>query len=182
MAPVIALPTLRSHPRWYPRWGLRGACSLGARSCGPSRTLSLLPPHPAAMSPGGGGAALPPLPASPTLGGAEVCGGGGGPLSSSLHSTHVAGTMQAWRRHEARHLSLCRGGGLQCVTRRPPSYPACAPLGVVVPSLSLRRMYICIFVYPLIYTPLPYFTWLHSKVRVKGKTCCIHVAEGTRLD
>ena len=32
-------------------------------------------------------------------------------MSSSLRSTHVAGTTQAWRRHEARHLSLCRGGG-----------------------------------------------------------------------
>ena len=76
-------------------------------------------PHPlAAASPpcrfvlGGGGAFRPPLPASPTLGGAEVWGGGRAPLSSSLRSTHVAGTTQAWRRHEARHLSLCRGGGL----------------------------------------------------------------------
>ena len=76
-------------------------------------------PHPlAAASPpcrfvlGGGGAFRPPLPASPTLGGAEVWGGGGAPLSFSLRSTHVAGTTQAWRRHEARHLSLYRGGGL----------------------------------------------------------------------
>ena len=36
--------------------------------------------------------------------------------------------------------------------------------------------------YPLIYTPLPYSTWLHSKVRAKGTTWCIHVAEGTKLD
>ena len=53
VAPVVALPTLRSHPRWSPRWGLYGACSLRARSCGPSRTLSPLPPHPAALSSGG---------------------------------------------------------------------------------------------------------------------------------
>ena len=36
--------------------------------------------------------------------------------------------------------------------------------------------------YSLIYTPLPYSTWLHSKVRAKGTTWCIHVAEGTKLD
>ena len=79
-------------------------------------------PHPlAAASPpcrfvlGGGGVSAP-LPASPTLGGAGVWGGGGGggAMSSSLRSTHVAGTTQAWRRHEARHLSLCRGGGGAC--------------------------------------------------------------------
>ena len=65
---------------------------------------------------------------------------GRAPLSSSLRSTHVAGTTQAWRRHEARHLSLCRGGGgLPCVTRRRPSYPACAPPGVVVPLLHACR-------------------------------------------
>ena len=112
VAPVVALPTLRSHPRCPPRWGLRGACFLRARSCGPSHTLSPLPPHLAALSSGGGGggAVRPSLPASPTLGGAEVCGGGGG-LSSSLRCTHVAGTTQARRRHEARRLSLCRGGG-----------------------------------------------------------------------
>ena len=112
VAPVVALPTLRSHPRWSPRWGLHGACSLRARSCGPARTLSPVPPHPAALSSGGGGGALfaPPYLHPPPLGGRR-CGGGGAPLSSSLRSTHVAGTTQAWRRHEARHLSLCRGGG-----------------------------------------------------------------------
>ena len=52
--PVVALPFLRSHPRWSPRWDLHGACSLWARSCGPSRNLSPLPPHPAALSSGGG--------------------------------------------------------------------------------------------------------------------------------
>ena len=128
VAPIVSLTTVRSHPRWSPRWGLHGAWSLRARLCGLSLTLSLLPPHPAALS-WGGGAFRPPLPASPTLGGAEVCVCGGAPLSSSLCSTHVAGTTQAWRRDEARHLSLCRGGGLPCVTRRRPSLPACAPPG-----------------------------------------------------
>ena len=91
VAPVVALPTLRSHPRWSPRWGLHGACSLRARSCGPSRTLSPLPPHPAALSSGGGRFSPPPLPASPTLGGAEVCEGGGGPCRLPF----VARTSQA---------------------------------------------------------------------------------------
>ena len=94
VAPVVALSTLRSHPRWSPRWGLNGACSLRARSCGPSRTLSPLPPHPAALS-SGGAAFRPPLLASPTLGGARVCGGGGAPMSSSLRSTHDASMAQA---------------------------------------------------------------------------------------
>ena len=43
-------------------------------------------------------------------------------------------------------------------------------------------IYIYIYIRPLIYTPLPYSTWLHSKVRAKGTTCCIYVAEGTKLD
>ena len=63
-------------------------------------------------------------------------GGGGAPLSTSPRSTHVAGTTQARRRHEERHLSLCRGGGgLSCGSRRRPSYPAFAP--PVVPPLGL---------------------------------------------
>ena len=262
MAPVVALPTLRLHPRWPPRWGFHGACFLRAQSCGPSRTLSPLPPHLAALSSGGRGLSAPPYLHPPPLGGWRCVGGGGdlvvtpslhacrrhdastaqargaapvpllggghalwlpsspflpcvrtpggppagactaralyghgrvvcpapslrclptlplcprgggrfsppptcifhpwggggvwgggGALSSSLRSTHVAGTSQAWRRHEARHLSLCRGGGLPCVTRRRPSYPACAPPGgrscvggggalVVVPSLHACR-------------------------------------------
>ena len=110
VAPVAAHPTLRSLPRCPPRWGLHGACFPRARSCGPSRTLSPLPPHLAALSSGGGAAVRPSLPASPTLGGAEVCVGGGG-LSSSLRCTHAAGSTQARRRHETRHPSLCRGGG-----------------------------------------------------------------------
>ena len=128
VAPVVALPTLRSHPRWSPRWGLHGVSSLRARSCGPSRTPSLLPPHPAALSSGGGRFSPPPYLHPPLLGGRR-CVWGGEALSSSLRCTHVAGTTQAWRRHEAPHLSLCRGGGLRCVTRRRPSYPACAPGG-----------------------------------------------------
>ena len=96
VAPVVALSTLRSHPRWSPRWGLHGACSLRARSCGPSRTLSPPPPHPAALS-SGGGAFRPPLPASPTLGGAGVCGGGGG----ACRRPFVARTSQARRKHGA---------------------------------------------------------------------------------
>ena len=109
VAPVVALPTLRWHPRWSPRWGLHGACSLWARSCGPSRTLSPLPPHRAALSSGGG-------PRSATViphprGGGGVWGGGGAPLSSSLCSTHVAGTTQARRKYGVRHLAAVGGGG-----------------------------------------------------------------------
>ena len=37
-------------------------------------------------------------------------------------------------------------------------------------------------IYPLIYTPLPHSTWPYSKVRAKGTTWCIQVAEGTELD
>ena len=93
----------------------------------PAPSRRCLPTLP--LCPRGGGAFRPPLPASPILGGRRCVGGGGGALLSSLRSTHVAGTTQAWRRHEARHLSLCRGGGLPCVTRRRPSYPECAPPG-----------------------------------------------------
>ena len=110
VAPVVALSTLRSHPRWSPGWGLHGACSLRARSCGPSRTLSPLPPHPAALSSGGGGACRPPLPASSTLGGAGCVWGGGGAhvVFPSLHACrrHDASTTQA--RGEALG---CSGGG-----------------------------------------------------------------------
>ena len=111
VAPVVALPTLRSHPRCSPCGGLHGACSLRARSCGPSRTLSPLPPHPAAVSSGGGGAlSAPPFLHPPPLGGRR-CVGGGAPLSSSLRSTHVAGTTRARRKHEVRHLAAAGGGG-----------------------------------------------------------------------
>ena len=140
VAPVVAFPTLRSHPRWSPRWGLHGACSLRARSCGPSRTLSPLPSHPAALSSGGGGgggAFRPPLPSSPTLGGAEVCGGGGRPCLLPF----VARMSQARRKHGAgTRRGTCpsaRGGGLPCGSRRRPSYPASPP--PVVPPLGLAR-------------------------------------------
>ena len=110
VAPVVALPTLRSHPRWSPRWGLHGACSLRARSCGPSRTLSPLPPHPVALS--SGGVRFPPPPTFiPHPWGGGGVGGAGAPLSSSLRSTHVAGTTQARRKHEVRHLAAGGGGG-----------------------------------------------------------------------
>ena len=118
VAPVFALPTLRSLPRCPPRRGLH-ACFPWARSCGPSRTLS--PPSPllAALSSGGGAAVRPSLLASPTLGGAEARGGGGGPS----HFPFVALMSQA--RGAA---SLCRGGGGRLVapvvalsTLRPPS-------------------------------------------------------------
>ena len=99
VAPVIALPTLRSLPRCPPRWGLHGACFLRARSCGPSRTLSPLPPHLAALSSGGGGR-CPPLPTFTPhpWGGGGVCGGGGGlVVFPSLHACrrHDASTAQA---------------------------------------------------------------------------------------
>ena len=82
LAPVVALPTLRSHPRWSPRWGLHGACSLRARSCGPSRTLSPLPrpSYPACAPPGGRRC---------------VCGGGGG---RPCRRPFVARMSQARRR------------------------------------------------------------------------------------
>ena len=79
VAPAIALPTLRPHPRCFLRWGLHGACSLRARSCGPPRTLTPLPPHPAALSSGGGGRFPPPPSFIPhPWGGGGVWGGGGG--------------------------------------------------------------------------------------------------------
>ena len=147
VAPVVALPTLRSHPRWSPLWGLHGACSLWAWSCGPSRTLSPLPPHPAALSSGG---VRVPLPSSPTLGGAVVCGGGGAPLSSSLCSTHVAGTTQARREYGVSHLAAVGGGGFSFGAPIPPrsgtspaflAGPYCPGLppyvAVLVPASSL---------------------------------------------
>ena len=110
-APVVALSTLRSHPRWSPRRGLHGACPLRARSCGSSRTLLPLPPHPAALPSGGGSLFAPALPAFPALGGAGVGGGGRGALvvSPSLHARprHDVGTTQS--RGEA--LGCCGGGG-----------------------------------------------------------------------
>ena len=98
-------------PPGSPRWGLHGACSLRARSCGPSRTLSLLPPHRAALSSGGGGVRFPPPPTFiPHPRGGGGVWGGGAPLSSSLCSMHVAGTTQARRKHGVRHLAAVGGG------------------------------------------------------------------------
>ena len=59
----------------------------------------------------GGAAARPSLPATPTLGGAEACGGGGLVVFLPLPSR---------RRHEAWLPSLCRGGG-GFASRLPPS-------------------------------------------------------------
>ena len=64
--------------------------------------------------------------------------------------------------------------------------PHPARRGRIPPSIIHGGGYIYIYthtyIYPLIYTLLPYSTWLHSKVRAKGTTWCIHVAEGTKLD
>ena len=102
----------------------------------PAPSLRCLPTLP--LSPREGGPLFaPPFFHPPPLGGRECVGRGGG-LSSSLRCTHVAGTTQARRRHEARHPSLCRGGaGMPCGSRRRPFYPALAP--PVVPPLGLVR-------------------------------------------
>ena len=71
---------------------------------------------------------------APFLGGWRRWGWGGG--RPRCPSSGVS-TAQARRRHEARHLSLCRGGGLPCGSRRHPTYPAVAP--PVVPPLGLAR-------------------------------------------
>ena len=111
-ASVVALSTLRSHPWWSPRRGLHGACPLRAQLCGSSRTLLPLPPHPAALSSGGGSLFAPPLPAFPALGGAGVGRGGRGALVvfPLLHARrrHYVGTTQS--RGEA--IGCCGGGGV----------------------------------------------------------------------
>ena len=94
-----------------------GACTARAlfghgRVVRPAPSRRCLPTLP--LCPRGGGALFAPPYLHPPPSGGRRCGGGGAPLSSSLRSTHVAGTTQAWRRHEARHLSLCRGGGGAC--------------------------------------------------------------------
>ena len=76
--PSSPCPLCVRSPGAPPRWGLLGACFSWARSRSPSRTLSPLPPHRSALSSGGGAAVRPSLPASPTLGGADACRGGGG--------------------------------------------------------------------------------------------------------
>ena len=106
MAPAVTLPFLRLHPWWSPCWGLHGACSLSARSCGSSRTLAPLPPHPAAAPSGGGSASryrrppcpldFPSLPSLLSLVGVGVGGGvGKAPSLPFLRRKHVAGTALA---------------------------------------------------------------------------------------
>ena len=74
-------------------------------------------------------------PPSPFLrvGVGEGGGGGGG----SRCPPFCASTSEARRRHEARHLSLRRGGGLPCGPRRHPTLPAVAP--PAVPPWGLAR-------------------------------------------
>ena len=130
------LPCVRS-PAAPPAGACTARASYGhGRVVRPAPSLRCLPTLP--LCPRGGGR-CPPLPTFTPhpWGGGGVCGGGGGGLSSSLRCTHVAGTTLARRRHEARHLSLCRGGGMPCGSRRRPSYPAFAP--PVVPPLGLAR-------------------------------------------
>ena len=131
VAPVFALPTMRSLPRCPPRRGLLGACVSWARSCCPSRTLPPQPPLRAALSSGGGAAVRPSLPASPTLGGTEACGGGGA-LSFSLRCSRVAGTRRGFRP------SAGGGGGLPPGSLRRPFYPTPAPPVVPPPELARR--------------------------------------------
>ena len=142
-APFVAPSTLRPHPRWFPRRGLHGARPLRARSCGSSRTLLPLPPHPAALPSGGGGRCSPPLPAFPALGEAVVLGGGGALFASPpLHARcrHDVGTTQP--QGEALGCSR-RGGGFPFGLSRPapwyrprtPGSPAAvAPSAVVATS------------------------------------------------
>ena len=141
------LPCGSRHRPSYPAFAPPVPPPLGlARRVLPTGTVVWSVPHPlSAASPPcrfvlGGGGRCPPLPTftpHPWGGGGVCVGGGGGGLSSSLRCTHVAGTTLARRRHEARHLSLCRGGGMPCGSRRRPSYPAFAP--PVVPPLGLAR-------------------------------------------
>ena len=142
VAPVVALPTLRSHPRRPPP---AGACTARAshghgRVARPASSLRCFPTLPLCPQ-GGGGAIRPSLPPSPTLGGRRCVGGGGG-LSSSLRCTHVAGTTQARRRHEARHPSLCRGGGHALWLPSSP-FPPCVrtPGGPPAGACTARALY-----------------------------------------
>ena len=121
VAPVVTLPFLRLHPRRPPRWGLHGACSPWARSCGSFRTLVPLPPHPAAVSSGGG---LPPatvFPLAPSPSPRcprlfpwwvwEVGAGGGAPSLPFLRRKHNAGTALA----RGTALVLLLGCAARCV-------------------------------------------------------------------
>ena len=127
-APFAAPSILRPHPRWSPRRGLHGARPLRARSCGSSRTLLPLPPHPAALPSGGGEGAFRPLPARvPRPRGGGGVGGGRGALFASppLHARrrHDVGTTQ--RRGEA--LGCCGGGGGVSLWAFPPCSVVQAP-------------------------------------------------------
>ena len=145
-APFVAPSTLRPHPRWSPRRGLHGARPLRARSCGSSRTLLPLPPHPAALPSGrGGGAFRPPPTRIPRPRGGGGVGGGRGALFASppLHARrrHDVGTTQP--RGEALGCSRRGGQGVPFGLSRPapwyrprtPGSPAAvAPSAVVATS------------------------------------------------
>ena len=112
-----------------------GACSARAlyghgrvvRPAPSGRCLPTLPLCPR----GAGRFSPPPCLHPPPWGGAEVCvGGGGGALvvfpPQHARLGHDASMRQA---RGAALVPLQGGGGLPCVTRRRPSYPACAPPG-----------------------------------------------------
>ena len=103
----------------------------------PAPSLRCLPTLPLCPRAGGGALSAPPYLHPPPMGGRRCVGGGGESLVviPSLHAcrTHDASTAQA----RGGHLSLCRGGGTPCGSRRRPSYPAFAP--PVVPPLGLAR-------------------------------------------
>ena len=159
-----------------------------ARRVLPSGTVLWSVPHPlSAASPPcrfllgrGGPLPAPPFFHPPPLGGRRCVGRGWG-LSSSLRCTHVAGTTQAQRRHEARHPSLCRGGGhalwlpsspflpCACTSGGPPARgcTARALFGhgrVVCPATSYRclptllrcPLYIFIYIYIYVYIYIYY--------------------------
>ena len=106
-------------------------------------------PHPlsAASQPcrfvlGGGGAlSAPPFSHPPTFGGQRFVGGGG--LLSSLRCTHVGGRTQARRRHEARHPSVCRGGGGHALWLQSSPFLPCVRTAGVPPAgaCTARALY-----------------------------------------
>ena len=133
VAPVFALPSLRSLPRCPPRWGQLGACASGARSCSPSRTLSPLPPHRAALSSGGGAAVRPFLLASPALGGGEAWGGGACRFPSVALASQARG---------AAPVPLLGGGGFASRLPSSPLLPyARSPGGPPAGACRARALY-----------------------------------------
>ena len=120
-----------------PRWGLHGACFLRAQSCVPSRTLSPLPPHLAALSSGEGGAVRPSLPSSPTLWGGGGVWGGGLVVFPSLHACrrHNASTAHA---RGAAPIPL-QGGGGACLVAPVVALSTLRSQAPVVPPLELAR-------------------------------------------